>query len=487
MNKKLHVDIRQTKSPLAILILFSVSLLFYSGLALWFNQNWISNDGGAYHKMAVNLAEGRGFSKEIQQPYDKQFFREPGYPFYVSMACQINKLLGNENNFLDTSKMDNKNRYPDSHTELIILRFLQAIIASFIVVLFFFIMCRFLAYRDALVVAFLFIFYLPFAYNVTQTMRELLVTLQLVSINYLVIRSGKSDRTLLYDSIIGLVAVSLILTLQAYVFILPFFLLSSYMISRDLRKTVKSWTIISLLIIAGTTPWIYRAYKEYPDVRVAKTFGVSYTYEMKKYFDANAKALWIDFNGEGKHYREVLNNEYWVPGRVQFERSFNGYYKSKADSLIREIHVQELNTASKRIKFTLKHILINNYRKSLYWPIWRPNYPQDISSALSSEHRFSMVLSMIAGGIVLLFFVWGLIVKLKATWIYLPIFTFHFLMIPLLADEGRRVIPFLPFYFMFGVLGFNDITVRLRSRFNPTESTKKETHQALNDNRICHE
>lgn len=444
--------------------LFTLSLLVYMYFAFYVNQNWISNDGGAYHRMAVNLAEGNGLSMEMQEPYDKQFFREPGYPFFFSIACQLNKLLGNKNEFLTQCRMENPNKYPNNYTEITILRLLQAILASIVVILFFYIMRSFLVYRVALTISIFFVFYLPFAYNVTQTMREMLVTLQLFTINYLVIKLAESKVPLIWDAIIGLIAASLILTLQAYVFILPLFALSSYMIRRDYRRTVLSWTIITLVFIAGVTPWIYRAYNEYSDLRVAKTFGVSYTYEMKKYFDANAKALRIDFKGQRGHYRKVLNDEYWVPGRLQFERSFSGYYESMADSLKREINTKELNTFSKQLTYVMNHIVINNYRKSLIWPLWRPNYPSSISSNLNSENKWSMLFSLLAGVVVSGIALWGMYIKLRSVWYYIPVFVFHFIMIPVMADEGRRVIPFLPFLFMFFMLGLWDVVHLIKNK-----------------------
>jgi hypothetical protein len=77
-----------------------------------------------------------------------------------------------------------------------------------------------------------------------------------------------------------------------------------------------------------------------------------------------------------------------------------------------------------------------------------------------------MLISVGMGIIITILSLAGMILFIGKTWYYIPVFVFHFLMIPFMADEGRRVLPFLPFYFMFLVLGIiyiiNKIRVKLK-------------------------
>jgi MFS family permease len=433
-------------------ILFGFSILFYLVLAVFANQNYIGSDGRSYQRMAVNIAEGNGFSGDIESPYQKMFFREPGFPFFFSIACKINNLLGNDNVHLPYNEKV-ESAYLESHPEIVILRILQAILASIIVVLIFLIMTFFLERKWAFLIALLFVFYLPFAIFITFPQREILVSFLLTLMGWLFIQSALNERNIIYDLIFALSAVFLVLTLQAYVFILPFFLVSHYFLTHKWNKTLKSAIIISIVFLMGVAPWILRAYNEVQDIRVAKSFGTSYTYEFKKYHDTYALAYFLDIDGEGEKYKSRIVAGYSEPGRIMFEKSFNGYYETKADSLNKMIQSKTGLSQWGLVKYKLERALKVNYRKALLWPLWKTDYRKNISTLLGGEGRILMLGSLGLGLVILFFALLGALFSIKKIGVYLPVFIFHFLMIPFMASEGRRVLPFLPFYFMFFMIG----------------------------------
>jgi 4-amino-4-deoxy-L-arabinose transferase-like glycosyltransferase len=451
-------------------LIFITALSFYLFLAIAVNQKFIGSDGRSFQRMAVNIAEGNGFSSKIDPPYEPQFFREPGFPFLFSLACRINSALGNENIHLPYEVLE-FGYHDTSHTEIVILRTIQSLLAALSVLLFFKITLTFLKPKVALTVALLFIFYLPFSIFVTYPQREMLVAFLLMAMAYLFILSAKSQKSLLYDILFGITAAFLVLTLQAYVFILPVFLLSHWMITKSFAKTLKSAFVIAIVFLIGVAPWTYRGYKEANDWRVVKTFGVSYTYEFKKFHDANFKAYYMNLDNNAEEFRQRVINGYHEPGKIMFEKSFNGYYTSYADSLMKVIEENRNESVGDMLKRTVTDLISVNFRKALIWPLWKPDYRKNISELLSGEHRMQMILSMTAGILVFLISITGMIKYIPKLWYFLPVFIFHALMIPLMATEGRRVMPYLPFYFMFFILGINNLHSKYLEIFSGKQSS----------------
>ncbi|HCT29685.1 MAG TPA: hypothetical protein DIW31_02880 [Bacteroidales bacterium] len=452
--------------------IFIISIIFYISIALFVNTPFIGSDGRSYQRMAVNIAEGNGFSNSIAPPFEKQFFREPGYPCFFSIACSVNKLLGNTNVALEY-KDDNPGYYEGSHPEIIILRILQAILASLTVLFFYKTLLFFLDPILSAIISFLFIFYLPFAIFVTFPQREILVTAILTFMGFLFIRSATSNKNLWFDILFGILAAVLVLTLQAYVFILPFFLIAHIVISKSFKKSAISATIIAGVFLLGVTPWIYRAYNEVNDLRVIKSFGVSYTYEYKKFHDANAKAYYADLDGNAAFYKSKIVESYNESGKIMFEKSYNGFYTKYADSLNNVINQKALSSNFDWLKFKVKSIVQINFRKAFFWPFWKPDFRKNISTILSEDSRLSIQIALAIGFFIGFIALFGIILFIKKTWYFLPVFTFHFLMIPLMADEGRRVLPFLPFIFMFFVLSSIYLYYSIRKKLL---KIKKEEH-----------
>ncbi|HAF30837.1 MAG TPA: hypothetical protein DCG75_17495 [Bacteroidales bacterium] len=445
-------------------IIFIAGLFFYLFIALFINKQYIGSDGRSFQRMAVNISEGNGYSDDIDPPFEKQFFREPGFPYFFSGACVLNKLFGKEN--IALSYNNPKPGYFDkTHTEIFILRILHALLASLTVWLFYKILLFFLKPQLALLISFLFIFYLPFSIFVTFPQREILVTALLTGMGYLFLQSASTDKSFWFDIIFGLLSAVLVLTLQAYIFILPVFLISHILITKSIKKTFKSVSIISIVFILGVAPWSYRGYKEAKDLRAIKTFGISYTYEFRKFHEANAKAYFANLNGNGDLYRQKIIEGYSESGKQMFEKSFNGYYLHYADSLNKVIGLNAFSSKSNQANFFLKNILFKNFRKALIWPFWKQDYRKNISSLLKNNNQILMAISLFLGIVIAIFALLGMVKYIFKIWFYIPVFTFHFLMIPFMSDEGRRMLPFIPFYYMFFILGLVFFYHLIRKRF----------------------
>jgi len=472
-SKTMINEDRKLIHPKVAILVTLTALVFYLFLAVFINRNYIGSDGRSNQRIAVNIAEGNGFSITIDPPYEPHFFSQPGFPYLFSIACRINRVLGNENIHLPYEVLE-FGYHDSSHTEIIILRIIQALLAAFSVLLFYKIMLTFLNSKVALIIAVLFIFYLPFSIFVTIPQREMLLTFLLMTMACLFILSARSQKSLLYDILFGITTAFLVLTLQAYVFILPVFLLSHWMITKSFAKTVKSASVIAIVFLIGVAPWTYRAYKEAKDWRVVKTFGISYTYEFKKFHDTNYEAFFMNLDNNAEEFSHRVVSEYHGSGKMMFEKSFNGYYTNYADSLMKVIRERRNETVTDMLKRTVTDLISINYRKALIWPLWKPDYRKNISELLSGEYRMQMILSMSAGILIFLISITGMIMYIPKLWYFLPVFIFHFLMIPLMAYEGRRVLPYLPFFFMFFMLAIFSIV-----NFIKTKRIFK--HKLLND------
>lgn len=434
---------------LRYLLIFS--LIISLTIALSVNKNYISPDGISYQNIAVNIVNGNGYSRNVDYPFAKQYFREPGYPYLFAGACLISKLLGNECEYVLTEP--DMYYYDNLHIEITILRLIQAVIVVFTILLFYrTIMLLIKDKKQSLIISFLFSIYLPYLIFITFPLREIFVSFLLMWMSYLVliIPNDKADwkNIVIFSLVFGV----LVLTLQAYVYVLPFFLLTIVFLSRGWVRAIKISGLIILLFLLFVSGWTYRGYKEAKNLKVIKTFGIAYTYELKHFLDANYIAYKVGLDNP-EYFRKKMSDEYWQDGKVIFDRSFSGYYKHYADSLNQVISKLKLNTTVKKSKFYFNDIIRNNFRKSLIWPFWQPDYRRSIFELYNSESRLSISISFGFGLLNFVLFLIGFFYKIKYFWMFLPVFTFHLLMIPFMADEGRRVLPFLPFYVMFTYYG----------------------------------
>ncbi|MFZ5940821.1 MAG: hypothetical protein ACOYXB_09620 [Bacteroidota bacterium] len=431
-------------------LLFFSSLAVYLLIALLVNRQFIGSDGRSYQRMAVNMAEGNGFSNSLEAPYEKMFFREPGYPFFFSLACRINKLAGNTNLPLPYAD-PTPGYYGSGHSEILILRLLQAVLAALTVLFFYRILLLLMKPRPAFLIPLAFILYFPFAVYVTFPQREILETTLMTLMSWLFLKSALEKKSLLYDLLFALLAAALILTLQAYVYILPFFLLSHFLLSGSIRKTLISTLTIATVFILGILPWGLRAYNTAHDLRVFKSFGTSYTYEYRKFHEANARAYRLNLDGEGEKYKERIVASYQEPGKTMFEKSFDGSYIASADSLNNITAQLATGSLTERISSFTRLQLKNNVRKALIWPLWKSDYRKNLST-LGQEGKASLMAALLPAILVALLFLSGLLLYGLRTWFLFPVFTFHLVMIPVMADEARRMLPWLPWYFMYSLI-----------------------------------
>ncbi len=73
----------------AAFILLIIALIVRFSILFFFDDNRVSPDGTGYHRIAVNLVKGNGFSNQEKYPFEKCYFREPGYPLFLAGIYSI--------------------------------------------------------------------------------------------------------------------------------------------------------------------------------------------------------------------------------------------------------------------------------------------------------------------------------------------------------------------------------------------------------------
>ena len=113
-------------------------------------------------------------------------------------------------------------------------------------------------------------------------------------------------------------------------------------------------------------PWLIYVYGYYPDIRIAKTVGCALTYEWIHYVSyhrcANAVGLMSDTELARFEYEDAYHGTF----DEYFDKSFNGYYRDKTDSL-RVLVGQETKDipASRKLAYIGKYLLINSFKN--FW------------------------------------------------------------------------------------------------------------------------
>ncbi len=147
-------------------------------------------------------------------------------------------------------------------------------------------------------------------------------------------------------------------------------------IFRSLKRAFIDTLIVSGVMVSLTLPWLFYVYSFYPDIRIAKTVGCALTYEWIHYVSyhrrANALGLMSDRELARFEYEDAYHGTY----DEYFDKSFNGYYRHKRDSLSLLIAREtEDITTSKKLMYVGKYLLINSFKNFWMKRDWGYNEP----------------------------------------------------------------------------------------------------------------
>ena len=287
--------------------------------------------------------------------------------------------------------------------------------------------------------------YYPYIVYCTYILREALVTFFLSLYAYLLAKYIK-DRKEKYIFVATAIIALATLIWQA---MLPLTIAIGILVIMGREKLAKKATTLIKCIILYCLilmPWIMYVYQYYPDYRIAKTIGTSLTHEIMDYASALILANELGWITDEEINRIGQKEIYRVDSDVAFERSFNGWYSDKADSIRAEInlsfsenYIYEASNAIGRLKNLM--ILKN----------WYP-----IIDTVNGIDQEKTELSIILNGIsVLMMFLglYGLLVVKKRGMVYLIPYIMFILLYNIIGSETRRFLPYQPFYILMASVG----------------------------------
>ena len=435
------------KKRKAIIILFLTALIVRLSILVFFDDNRISPDGDNYHNSAVNIAKGNGYSKHKEAPFDKYYFREPGYPHFLAGIYSIVNVftpvqyIGYHDP--DTKKLDKI--YP----EIIIAKIIQIILDSVSMILIFLIIIEISNIKIAFLTSLSSALFLNLAFISTYMLRECLVFFLLLLLNFFYIKYLKTEKKFLWLILMGIITGFLVLTFQVHVVLLPVLFVLLLICLKNLKKTIVHFIVITVIAFIVITPHLLNVYMYYPDIKILKTLGTSFTHELYEYSKTVGllQSLKIISGEETSQLRD-----WGVSSKIQFERSFSGYYKRKTESL-KALLPEKDETFSSRIKHRLK-VYYKKFRKSFFLTkigFFSGKYLIDKYSILILLPLVFFPFLIGFTGII------GLLIFWRKYLVYLLPFTAYLSVFWLLGSEYRRMIILQPFLIFFGLLLINKI------------------------------
>ncbi len=410
--------------------IFIIALIFRVILINSVNTEYIAPDGTGYYHLAYNLSEGNGYVMHGE----KYFFREPGYPVFLSLAFNITKLLGHETGTLvfdDDFKI--LNRVP----EIIVAKYLQAIVDALSCVLLFLILTGVIKLKFALIIALSFCIHFHYAWYTTHLLRETLQSFFALAMCYSLLQYFKKDSNFYLIltgfswGILNLIFYpNLVFAISIPVFILIY--------KKNFYESIKPSVVIIAMMIITASPWLYRSYSNFPDIRILKSFGSSLTSEYLSYNASLSTAEYYGLIGKGEansiFKKDLVDN---VSEAERFRLYWDGTISAKRDSINNQINEPIF---SKRKLIKLAH-----HAKNISPPTFAKAYLNNrplIGLFLLTIIAIFSLLSLI--GIIKFFRQMFFINIVLIT--YLSVFF-------VIASESRRMLPIQPFLFTYCILG----------------------------------
>jgi len=430
------------------LVIFLFALIFRIVLINTYQVNMIAPDGTGYHTLGVNLANGNGMSMNREKPFEKYYFRELLYPAFLGACYKVYDCFWGKSNYLTSY---NGRTYDSSeHPEIIFAKYMQAIVDSLSVVVFYLILLLVFKPSFAFIVSFLFGFYYPVAIHSTYLLREtiqLFITLCMAYSFAQFLLKKKWTWLIIFSGFWGLSN----LTFQITV-VVPFFMF--IFLWQNLKNIFKSLLPVAastMIMLIFISPWLIHIYRFYPDIRILKTFGCSFTYEMISYQNAVG-----NLERNQKISKQEANSlmEWGKPAYEQFRKSFDGTYLN----YVRSVNKLKL----KKADFNIFKVVLRNFYKSWF------NTKLAFMGTKEFLKKNLMVNSVLVGIpiiIGILAFL-GLFIFYRKIYPIMLTFTTFISLFYFIGSEYRRMLPATPFIYLFGCMGFYYLYVRFVLKSN---------------------
>lgn len=424
----------------AIFILFFIAFTVRLSILLFFYNNTIAPDSISYHALAVNIAKGNGMSIEKQEPYEKWYFREPGYAYFLAGIYAIVNIFHGID-FIDRNTYDNESgKLNKVYPEIIVAKIVQITLDSLSIVILFLFLLKISDFKIAFLTAILTTLYFNLAFHSVYILRESLTMFILILLNGLFIKFlFTGGNKFFYLITIGLTIGILILIFQVNVVLLPVFFVLILFYYASFKKAISQSIIVILFSGLMILPHLITVYRFYPDMRIFKTFGCSFTHELRAYTDAVFRAAYYGV------IPDHTMHEWGRNSKEQFDKSFNGYYRTKADSL--NVLTPERIISERKIE---------NLFQRIHKSIFLTKIGQKSGSGLINKYGYIIAIPLVLiPALIGVLGLSGLIVYWKKYLIFFLPFITYLLLFYILGSEYRRMIILQPYLIFFGLLFIN--------------------------------
>jgi 4-amino-4-deoxy-L-arabinose transferase-like glycosyltransferase len=410
-----------------IFLIFIVALIIRSGLFIN-NYNCFPGDGFAYHNIAVNLIKGNGYSSLTSEPYPYTVFREPAYPIFLASVYSIPNIFYKVDYI---RRYDRKNStFNDIHPEIIFAKIIQILLSSISIVLIFFITKRFIREKLAFIIAILAGIYIPYAYWSVIILRDCLMNLFLLLTVYSFVLQVQNEFKTKYVFLTAFLIGVTILNLQANLVLLPVYIVLVLIKTKSIKKTICFGLLTAVIAILLTTPWTLFVYNKYPDIRVFKTFGSSFTQEMRFYDDY---VFCASDNGLITEQQRQNLVDWGKLSKIQFDRSFKGIYKTRTDSISKIIIAKTKD---------------NNFFEKYRWK----NYINNTELTLGLTFNKKLTIQKVMKIMIKIIGLVGFVLFFRRTYPMAFVMISYLAFSWLIGDDQRRVIIVDIFFIIYSVL-----------------------------------
>lgn len=432
----------------SILVIGLIAFILRLGLQQVYGEDVLPSDGIDYHNVAVNLVLGHGYSNDTQDPHNPYFFREPGYPIFLSSIYFFYSL------FDDVSYLNTHRNALDDHTEIRVVRFIQALIGACTCIVFFLTWLLVVNNRMALIIGITGALYVPLAVYSAFLMRETLQTFVIVCMNYFFARFLKDQNLrwiIAFAIMLGLSVLILRITVLAP-FLVSVFL---WVVYKNFKISLKYPLIVFGIMLLLISPWLVRTYLFYPDWRVLLSVGTSHTSKLRSYYLEMENALASD-RIDSEEFNKFYTNWKSMSDRERFELSFSDEYKT----------LPAINDESESIAAKLSKV-VQRWRLSWVESLWVARQmdgrvhlrPHAYYKAQHMSGWFVVSILAIVFGYMALP---GLIVYFRKTYIILFSFVYFYSIFYFIANDPRRMLPVHLFVLGFSCLGLYYVYCRIR-------------------------
>jgi len=437
----------------ASLIIFVIALILRISIISFYKVNFIPSDGVNYHNIAVNVALGRGYSNSITPPYNAYFFREPVYPLFISFIYLIYNKLGGELAYIP---------YSDNYAvrnEFVYVKIFQAIIDALSCIFIFLIFSKILTNKYAIILGIIYALYFPVAVQCSFYLREtlqmfIILLANIVLLNYL------THAKYVYIIILSILYATLILTFQIHILMFPYIILFLYTKEKNIHLTLKKSLIGFIIVITVLSPWLYRSYKYYPDIKIFKNVGLSFTSEQMAWVSSMRKALRYNLISRDEFYTYM---QWWysTPEDLKFKYSFDGTYKQCSDSIkTLIIPLKKKEPFSTKVMYQT-NIFIQRVKNTFFRKLSLSK--SSISDCLIS-HNILCYIPYILGIIIGIGGIYSFARYFKRLWVICMPYFFYLSIFYYVADEARRMIVVHGYLFMFFLILMTKILLRQENR-----------------------